>query len=177
MTFKDVIEDIVFPFFYSREWGDIVAVLMPLCFIAIVIFLLMIFWSLSKSSWIYWYVIADAKDFRQGSPVPLEKKAQKRWKKIKEKLLSKKEGQWKLAIIEASDIVEDILANIGYPGKDMARRLEKATEAQIPNLKDLFGAAEIQSNIIADPDFALKRKKAVEAINILEDFLKHLNYL
>jgi hypothetical protein len=176
MTFEDIIENI-YLFFLSQTWEDITFLLKPACLLAITVFLLAIIWALSKSSWLYWYVTEDAKDFKRGSPVPLQKKAQKKWRAIKKRIESEKEANWKLAVIEGEEIVEDLLIKIGYQGKDIKRRLEKATESQIPNLKDLFDAVEIYNSILADPDYKLTKEKAKETLSAFEEYLRHLQYL
>jgi hypothetical protein len=166
-----------FLFFHSELWENLVSTLKPTCLLAILLFLLAIIWALTKSSWLYWYVTEDAKDFRRGAPVPLQKKAQQKWNKIKKRLRSKKEANWKLAIIEGEEIVEDLLLKMGYKAKDLRSRLSLASEAQIPNLKDLLDASEVYEGILADPDYKLPLKKAEEVLNIFEEFLKYYQYL
>lgn len=169
--------DDFFLFFQSEIWQNIIAVLKPTCFLAIIIFLSAIIWSLKKSPWLYWFVTEDAKDFFRGGPMPLERKSQVRWRKIKKYLKSSKEENWKMAVISAEEIVEEALIRIGYKAENLRMRLSLANEAQIPNLRDLFSADEIYENIISDPDFKLEKDKAGEVIAIFEKFLKYFNYL
>jgi len=171
-----MIEDF-FLFFQSQLWQTIVSILKPVCFVAILIFLSAIIWSLKKSSWLYWYITEDIKDFIRGSPIPLQEKSKKRWNKIKKRMKSKREGNWKLAVIEGGEVVEDVLLKMGYKGKSIKARLATATEAQIPNLKDLLEAGEIYEHVISDPDFQLTREKAEKVLNIFEEFLRYFEYL
>ena len=97
--------------------------------------------------------------------------------KIKKKLSSKKEADWKFAIIEGEKIVEDVLFKMGYKGRTIEEKLETATKAQIPNLEELSVAAEIYENIVSDPDYKITREKAVQVINAFEEFLKYFEYL
>ena len=170
------IEDI-YLFFLSQTWQNVVAILRPVCLLAIVIFLLTILWVFAKSRWLYWYVIWDSQDFVEGTPVPFQKKAQEAWNNIKKKLLSKKESDWKLAIIEGEKIVEDVLFKMGYQGKNIKGKLEFATKAQIPNLESLSAAAEIYENVFSSPDYRITREKAIEVIKAFEEFLKYFEYL
>jgi len=170
------IEDI-YLFFLSQTWQNVVAILKPACLLAIVIFLLTLIWVFTKSKWLYWYLIWDSQDFVRGAPVPFQKKAQETWNKIKKKLSSKKEADWKLAIIEGEKIVEDVLFKMGYKGKNIKEKLEFATKAQIPNLESLSSSAEIYENIISAPDYRISRDKAAEVIKALEEFLKYFEYL
>ena len=171
-----MIEDF-YLFFLSSTWENIISILKITCFLAIFLFLLAIVWVLKRSTWLYWRITEDLKDFKEGTPVPLLKKTQEGWCKIKRRLSSKKEANWKLAVMEGGGIVEDILLKIGYKEKDMRSRLSLATEAQIPNLRDLLGAAEIYSSILADSDYKITRKKAEEVLDVFEKFLRYFEYL
>jgi len=164
-------------FFFSQTWQNIISVLKPVCLLAITIFLLVILWVFTKSKWLYWYFIWDSQDFIRGAPVPFYKKTQETWMKIKKKLSSKKEADWKFAIIEGEKIVEDVLFKMGYKGRTIEEKLETATKAQIPNLEELSVAAEIYENIVSDPDYKITREKAVQVINAFEEFLKYFEYL
>ena len=164
-------------FFLTSTWENVISILKITCFLAIFLFLFAITWILKRSTWLYWRVTEDLKDFKEGTPVPLFKKTQEGWRKIKKRSSSKKEANWKLAVAEGGGIVEDILLKIGYKEKDMRSRLSLATEAQIPNLKDLFGAAEIYNSVITDSDYKLTKKKAEEVLNVFEEFLKYFEYL
>ncbi|HRR39573.1 MAG TPA: hypothetical protein P5570_02340 [Candidatus Paceibacterota bacterium] len=170
------IEDF-FLFFNTQLWENLESVLKPTAFIAIVIFIWAIVWALKKSSWIYWYITADAQEFMRGAPVPLQKKAQQQWKKIKKRLKSRKEANWKLAVIEGGEIVDDLLLRMGYKANGMKARLTLANEAQISNLDELTSAAEVYEGIIADPDYELSHQKAEETLRAFEKFLKNYQYL
>ncbi|HOA47739.1 MAG TPA: hypothetical protein PK723_04700 [Candidatus Pacearchaeota archaeon] len=170
------IEDF-FLFFHTQLWENLESILKPTAFIAIVIFLWAIIWALKNSSWIYWYITADAQEFMKGSPVPLQKKAQQQWKRIKKRLRSRKEASWKLAIIEGGEIVDDLLFKMGYKANGIKARLALANEAQISNLDELIKAAEVYEGILADPDYKLSHQKAEETLRAFEKFLKSYQYL
>lgn len=172
-----MIIDEFFLFFSSAVWENIISILKPTCFIACFFFLAIIIWVLVKSAWLYWYVNEDAKDFLEGSPVPLEKKTHKIWEKVKKKMDSPKREQWKKALIEGDEIVEDVLLKMGYKGMNLKKRLASATEAQISNLKNFLLAADICEKIGEDPNYVLERKKANEVLDIFEKFLKNFEYL
>lgn len=169
--------DDFFLFFQSEITQNILAILKPTSFLAIIIFLSAIIWSLKKSPWLYWYFTEDAKDFFRGGPIPLERKARIKWQKIKKRLKSKKEDEWKLAVIEGAEIVEEVFVRMGYKAENLRARLSLVVEGQIPNLKDLFSACEVYENIISDPDYKLEKKGAQDTIGIFEEFLKYFNYL
>ena len=170
------IEDI-YLFFFSQTWENIISILKPISLLTIFIFLLTIIWVLAKSKWLYWYLIWDSQDFWRGAPVPFQKKTQETWEKIKKKLSSKKEADWKLGIVEGARIVEDVLLKMGYKGRNIREKLEAATKVQIPNIEELSAAAEIHGNIVSNPDYRITREKAREVIKAFEEFLRYFEYL
>jgi len=172
MSFEDF-----FLFFRSELWKNLESVLSPTSILLIVFFISVIIWALAKSSWLEMYILSDAREFRKGSHIPLEKKAKKNWQKIKKRLRSNKEANWKLAVIEGEEIVEDLLLKIGYKAKDLRSRLLLADEVQIPNLRDLLEATETYEKILNDPDYKLSHEKAEKALNSFEEFLKYYQYL
>ncbi|MFH0987577.1 MAG: hypothetical protein V1841_01635 [Patescibacteria group bacterium] len=169
--------DDFFLFFLSPTWQNIIAILKPLGLLAIFIFLLAIIWALTKSKWLYWYVIWDSEDFWKGAPVPFQKKARETWQQIKKQLLSKKESDWKKAIIDGERIVQDVLLKMGYKGMNIKEKLETATKVQIPNIEELSTASEIYENIISNPDYRITRDRAASVVKAFEDFLEYFEYL
>ncbi len=172
MSFEDF-----FLFFRSELWENLASILNPTSILLIVFFLVVIIWALAKSSWLEVYIFADAREFKKGSPIPLEKKAQQNWQKIKKRLQSTKEANWKMAVLEGEEIVEELLLKMGYKAKDFRSRLLLADEAQIPNFKDLLEAAEVYEGILNDPDYKLSRHDAEKVLNTFEEFLKYYQYL
>jgi len=164
-------------FFQSDLFQETIFVIKILSFIAIFIFISAIIWGLKKSSWLYWHITADSRDFWRGSPFPFKKEAQKRWRKVKKKLASKKESNWKLAVIEATEIVEEVLVRMGYKAETLRKRLDLATPAQIPNLKEMKKVASIYEKVISDPDYKLEKKNAEKLIEVFEKFLRYVEYL
>lgn len=164
-------------FFQSESWQNIVSIIKPVCFLAILLFVIVIIWGLKKSSWAYWYVGWDLANFTHGGPVTPETMVQKKWKKIKKRIESPSDANWKLAIIESEEIVERILSEMGYKGEGIKEKLKGVDESKIPNLSDLISAYDIFINILADPDYKLPQDKAIKTISAFEEFLRNFELL
>src|SRR6266702_3686894 len=57
-------------------------------------------------------------------PLASKSKMQKRWEKVKSRLKNDSPSQYKVAIIEADAIAEELLDGIGYKGANMTEKLE-----------------------------------------------------
>ena len=164
-------------FFQSEPWQNIVSIVKPVCFVAILLFVIVIIWSLKKSTWAYWYISWDLSDFSHGGPIAPETAVQKKWKKIRKRIESPSDANWKLGIIESEEIIENILSEMGYKGEGIREKLKGADESKIPNLSDLISAYDIFINILADPDYKVHQDKAIKTISAFEEFLKNFELL
>lgn len=122
---------------------------------------------------------ADIRQAIKGMKMPTvsKSKMQKKWAKIKGRLESENVSQYKVAIIEADSIIDDVIAKIGYVGKNMTERLDKIKPGQLENLEEIRNIHQIRNRIIHEADFSVDRKIAQQAIEVCEDLLKHLELL
>lgn len=75
-------------------------------------------------------------------------------------------NDWKLAIIEADIILDDVLKQQGYPGSSLGERLRSISTEQLGSLNDAWEAHKIRNRIAHDgADFVLTKRMAEETIN------------
>jgi hypothetical protein len=120
------------------------------------------------------------KDYRiskLGINIPSKKKNIKRWQKIKKRLESGNVSQYKVAILEADKMVDEILDLIGHKGENMPHKLSQVKPGQLENAEDLIRAHEIRNSIVKDKEFEVNRETAEEVIKIYEEFLKHFDLI
>lgn len=119
----------------------------------------------------------DLRDTLVGMNIPPElankkNKLRAKWAKVKEKLKSENESDYKVAIIEADKIIDDLIAKMNYKGENMGERLDNITPGQIENIEDLRTAHETRNRIIHDENFVLTKVEAKKTFEYYEDFLK-----
>jgi len=102
----------------------------------------------------------------------------KRWEKVKSLLESNNASQYKLAIIEADSIADEILSGIGYTGANMGEKLDKINKKDLDdNLESLRGAHQIRNRIVHEADFEVDYRMARTVIGVYENFLRYLEFL
>jgi hypothetical protein len=75
-------------------------------------------------------------------------------------------NDWKLAIIEADIILDDILKQHGYVGNSLGERLKSISPQQFGSLQDAWEAHKVRNRIAHDgADFVLTKRLAEETIN------------
>lgn len=111
-------------------------------------------------------------------PTISKSKMQKRWDKVKDRLEDENPSQYKVAIIEADAIAEEILNGIGYKGANMSEKLEQVGEFQLDeHLELLRGAHKIRNQIVHQVDFAIDKRMAAAVIGVYGNFLKYLEFM
>lgn len=112
-----------------------------------------------------------------GSDVPKDLMSEKgrlrnEWKKLKKNLESGEENKYKLAIIKADAIIEDILGRLKYKGKDFSEKIASIPAGQIEYLDEIKRAHETRNKIIHNENFPVDKKMAEETIGLYEKFLE-----
>jgi len=99
------------------------------------------------------------------------------WKQIQKRMESEEQSQWKLAILEADHILDEILKMSGYLGIRMEEKLELITPAQLANVDDVKNAHVVRDRIAKDPTYEITHEEAKEVISIYQQSFKELNLI
>ncbi len=148
----------------------ILFLILSLFFLGVVIFVLI------KTTWIRRIIFWDAQEFLTYRSYGVRKIA-KQWLKIRARLDTGMESEFKLAAIEADSMLDDILKRMGYGGESLGERLEKITVASLPNLDEVKVAHKTRNNIVHDPDYRLSLDEARKTLEIYEKTLTDLQAL
>ncbi len=115
-------------------------------------------------------------DFLSEEEVPEKRVA--RWDEIKRHLDGDNPIEWKMAIIEADSLIDDIIRRIGYKGKTLAERLKSIESSDFENLQNVWEAHKIRNRIVHEPGkMELDKRTAQGAVEKYEKALKELKYL
>ncbi len=148
--------------------------ILKILFIVVALILLgFIIFALAKTSWLKRLWIWDLVEFFSFRPYGV-RKVVKAWAKITARLETGLESEYKLAVIEADSILNDILKRMGFGGETLGERLERLTAAILPNLKQIWEAHKIRNNIVHDPDYRLALDETRRVLDIYEQALRDL---
>lgn len=114
--------------------------------------------------------------FSVGMNIPPEltirkKKTKVRWEAIKKRLESREEKEFKVAIIEADEMIGDLVKRMGYPGENLGEILKNVPEMQIENIAKVRIAHETKNRIVYDEKFPVSLELAKETLDCYEKFL------
>lgn len=100
-----------------------------------------------------------------------------KWEEIMRHAESPKEAEWKFAIIEADNLVDDILKSSGYLGDSMGERLMNIEKGQLVTLEGLWEAHKIRNKLAHDSNYFLRYAEARKTIQLYKNTLQELNAL
>ncbi|OGZ71152.1 MAG: hypothetical protein A2904_00845 [Candidatus Staskawiczbacteria bacterium RIFCSPLOWO2_01_FULL_33_9] len=136
-----------------------------------IFFLSAVVYFMMNSSYLKYKFLEDITEFISYQAYGLRAIAN-RWKKIQKRAETGIESEYKLALIEADDFLNEILEERGFIGNNFEELVNNAGKAALPNLDEIFLAHEIRNSIVYNPDYKIDLEKAKKILAIYESTIK-----
>lgn len=156
-------------FIYFISSPQIQDMLFPvkLVFIAFAAFFFMaVVYFMLNSSWLNYKFLEDVTEFFSWQAYG-SRHIVKRWQKIKKRLDSASESEYKLAVLEADDYLGEVLDERGFEGKNFEEIIQKAGKL-IAQPSEILSAHEVRNLIVYNPDYKLGAEEAKKNVGIYE---------
>ena len=142
-----------------------------------VTFLAGIFWTTIKIREIHHAQHEKYEPIPVGEITAKEKMTQ--WQVILEHINSESPAEWKLAILEADNMLDEILEDQGYLGETLADKLKALGSSRIASYNELWEAHKLRNQIAHGGaiDMELTKKMAKDAVAQFGNAFKELGYL
>lgn len=163
----------IISFITSPEIAEILSVLKIIFIILSLLFIVGIIFLLLKNSWLKFRFLEGLTEFFIYRPFGV-KRAFKQWLKITKRLETDREADYKLALLEADNLLDEILNKIGYKGESLGEKLKQLDPGTLPNLEEVWQAHKVRNNVVHDPDYRLSLEKAKKIMGIYEQALRDL---
>jgi len=170
------IQDFLITYFNSADWQNSISILKVisvifsfLLIIAVILLIFRIREDIQES------LKTSAKNV-VATGLPKEE-MNKTWQAILDKLESINESDYKLAVIEADKILDDLLKRLGYQGEDIGERLKQIEFDKLANIDELWQAHKVRNRIAHESDFQLTQTQAKRAIEIYQRAMQDLKAL
>jgi len=99
------------------------------------------------------------------------------WLKIKAHVSSENPSNWRMAIIEADLLLEDVITQMGYQGQSLGEKLKSIEQADFPMLQLAWEAHKVRNKIAHEGEkFILTQREARRVIDLFEVVLKDTRY-
>lgn len=101
-----------------------------------------------------------------------------RWEKIEQYLKSEHPSDWKIAVLEADSMLDDIIKHMGYKGETMGERLKQIQAKDFPFLDEAWNAHKVRNQIAhRGSEYPITRTEAEDTIDKYNRIFVALKYL
>ncbi len=138
-----------------------------------IFFLSAIVYFMMNSSYLKYKFFEDVTEFISYQAYGLSE-ITNRWKKIKKRAESGAESEYKLALIEADDFLNEMLEDRGFTGKNFEELINNAGKIVLPNLDEILSAHEIRNSIVYNPDYKIDLDRVKKILAIYEATTKNI---
>ena len=120
------------------------------------------------------FKVAMAKGLIRSPKSALGGASQSKWEEVTRHIESANEAEWKLAVIEADKLVDNLLKSAGFPGDTMGDRLTNVEKGQLISLEGLWEAHKIRNKLVHDLNYFLRYGEAKRAVELYRRTLEEL---
>ncbi len=121
--------------------------------------------------------IIEAKYHTDGVKYDKEKK-NVRWEQILKHVASENPNDWRLAIIEADIILDEMVKSMGYAGESLGERLKRVEQSDFNSIEAAWEAHKVRNRIAhSGSDFILTQREARRIISLYEQVFREFEYL
>lgn len=101
-----------------------------------------------------------------------------RWNKIIQQVNSDSASEWKIAILEADIILDEMLGRMGYRGDSIGEKLKQIERSDFLNLDNAWEAHKIRNRVAHQgEDFVLTSRIAKKAISSYQKVFEEFEYI
>jgi len=106
------------------------------------------------------------------------KERNRRWEQVLNNLDSLNESEWRVGILEADAILDEMLDMLGYEGDTMAEKLKSVNQDGFATLQKAWEAHKIRNRIAHDGvSFVLTKREAQRVVALYRDVFTEFNYI
>jgi len=101
-----------------------------------------------------------------------------RWEMVLNHLESQNPTDWRMAILEADNILEDMVKKMGYDGENLGERLKAVEVSDFNNLQNAWEAHKVRNKIAHEGSgFDLTKKEANRIIQLYEKVFREFEFI
>jgi hypothetical protein len=114
-------------------------------------------------------------EFQRGAPPKI---VNKKWEKVLDHINSSNPSDWKLAILEADIMLDEMLDKMSYHGETMGEKLKSVEPSDFNTIDKAWEAHKIRNSIAHEgSDFLMNEREAKRVIALYKDVFDEFRYL
>jgi hypothetical protein len=101
-----------------------------------------------------------------------------RWQKVLDHVYSQNPSDWRLAIIEADTILEEMVTKMGYKGENLGEKLKSVEPSDFNTLQEAWEAHKVRNKIAHEGlNFQMDHREAKRVISLFEKVFKEFEFI
>lgn len=112
-----------------------------------------------------------------GSLKPQPVMKNKTWEKIVDLMSSDNPNDWKLAVIEADKMLEQVVSTFAVPGDNLGEKMKNIERGDFINLDSAWTAHKVRNRIAHEHNFHLGQREAQTAIGNYEKVFREFDFI
>jgi hypothetical protein len=117
-------------------------------------------------------------DIHHAGPTHTQHQDNKKWDTVLEHIRSGNPGDWRIAIIEADNMLDKMTLDLGFVGGDLGERLKSASADHFKNLDNAWEAHKVRNKIAHEGlGFKLEYREAKKTIELYEAVFKEFGVI
>ena len=100
-----------------------------------------------------------------------------RWQGVLKHLESLNESEWRVAVIEADKLIDEILARKGFEGESIAEKMSSIEKDRMKSIDRLWEAHKTRNRIVHKPDYKIEQSEARRTISYYEEALVEMGVM
>lgn len=119
----------------------------------------------------------EARRIREAIPSTMQPRRNERWDKVVAHVSSENPNDWRLAIIEADIMLDEMVTRMGFMGNTLGDKLKQATRGDFRSLDNAWEAHRVRNQIAHEgSDFILTQREAKRVIGLYESVFEEFKY-
>jgi hypothetical protein len=136
-------------------------------------FLSGVIYFMINSSWLQYKFLEDVVEFFSWQSYGL-REITKRWHKIRKRTESGTEADYKIAIIEADDFLNNVLQDAGFDEDTFQDSIKKAVKMLPTGTGEILSAHEVRNAIVYDSDYKISVDQAKKILDTYETTVNNI---
>ncbi len=163
-------------FLVAREFlGGVFHPLMPAIYVVSILISGMLVWftiyCISASNYMKSKVVEKYMDMFGVGDVGKYRQL-KAWKNVVKRMKTNVSSNWKIAILEADHIMDEVIKGSGYRGATTDERFAQAEPNVFSNLDQLRAAHALRNRVMREPDYNLTKEEALQMLRVYQQAFK-----
>ena len=102
----------------------------------------------------------------------------KRWERILEYINSESQEEWRLAILDADVVLDEMMTKSGYDGENLGEKLKQVERSDFTTINLAWEAHKIRNTIAhSGSDIILSKRTAKKAIDLYRQVFEEFHYI